>query len=238
MLIQTYKRLVSRRGPEQSVMRAYWGPVEVQMTHSWCSARLSGPRVGPLNIFSCSREVIWVCLFVCLWISILVPCHEYTYSGVEHSCLPGQVSLESERTYHSACVRCVFVMPKSVHMTFFPIPAPSLSFFFPPPRCVWMPRALTGIFTHNEVTPYHPPPPAVSSISPPVIERKMAGSPHHAATELEEMCLLAPVQCGSGRIKTGFQEFELSFFLRNRHQFLPQLLLHLTRLTHCHNKGI
>lgn len=48
---------------------------------------------------------------------------------------------------------------KLVRMTFFPIPAPSLSFFFPPPRCVWMPRALTGIFTHNEVTPYHPPPP-------------------------------------------------------------------------------
>lgn len=111
MLIQTYKRLVSRREPEQSVMHAYWGPVEVQMIRSWCSARLSGPRVGPLHIFSCGREVIWVCLFVCLWISIVAPCHDYTYSGVEHSCLSshcdgGRVSLESDLSF-CVCVMCL-----------------------------------------------------------------------------------------------------------------------------------
>lgn len=151
MLIQTYKRLVSRRGSEQRVMHAYWGPVEVQMTRSWCSARLSGPRVGALNILSSGMEVIWVCLFVCLvvnqhpgtlpWVHIQRPC------CLSNDCDGGRGSLESERI-HSACAWCVFV-----------IPAPSLSFFFSPPRCVWMPRALTGIFTHNEVTPYHPPPP-------------------------------------------------------------------------------
>lgn len=161
MLIQTYKRLVSRRGTKQSVMHAYWGPVEVQMTRSWCSARLSGPHVGALNILS-------------YIFSLFVNQHLGKLPWVYTQWRGAQLSFKSLRWRKSkpgigtdlsfcVCVMCL-CHAKLVRMAFFPIPAPSSSFFFPPPRCVWMPRAPTGIFTHNEVTPYHPPPPLLSVI--------------------------------------------------------------------------
>lgn len=107
MLIQTYKRLVSRRGPEQSGMHAYGGPVKVQMTRSRCGARLNGPRVRALNIFSCGGEAIWACLFVCLLVcesaswQVAMSIHTAAWSTAVFG---GRVSLESERTYRSARV--------------------------------------------------------------------------------------------------------------------------------------